>query len=76
VALSVVVVVVVSVVPVSGTGVPSSSYAKAKDGYCCPSMALDPITPVATIEKSNVAKSVPFVKVHCVGNLINLCSSN
>jgi hypothetical protein len=63
VALSVAVVVVVAVVPVSVAGIPNSSCAKAKEGYCCPSMALDANTPVAATEKTAAARSNPFVKV-------------
>jgi hypothetical protein len=66
VALSVVVVVVL-VVPVSVAGIPNSSCAKAKEGYCCPSIALDVIPPVAAIEKTAIARSNPFVKICCIG---------
>jgi hypothetical protein len=62
VALSVVVGVVVVVVSV----IPNSSCAKAKEGYCCPSIALDANTPVAAIEKTAAVRSNPFVKICCV----------
>jgi hypothetical protein len=77
VALSVgeVVVVVVSVPVVSG--IPNSCCAKAKEGYCCPSMELAVITPVAAIENTAAARSNLFVKICFVGrDFINQWKSN
>jgi hypothetical protein len=59
--------VVVAVVSVSVSGIPNSCCAKAKEGYCCPSIALDAKTPVAAIEKTAAARSNPFVKICFVG---------
>jgi hypothetical protein len=54
------VVVVVSVTP-------NSSCAKAKEGYCCPRMALDAKIPGAAIEKTAAAISNPLMKTCFVG---------
>jgi hypothetical protein len=62
----VVVVVVVVSVSVVVSVIPNSSCAKAKEGYCCPSIALDANTPVAAIEKTAAVRSNPFVKICCV----------
>jgi hypothetical protein len=60
--------VVVAVgVSVGVSVIPNSACPKAKEGYCCPSRALDAKSPVPAIEKTAAAMSNPFVNVCCVG---------